>query len=180
MPVRPAKWTDIKPAACTAALAFWEDEFLGGCLHPHRAKHPRSFERWFLYDLYDNYFDARTRMMVSYPSDRPDRITGMAVWSRSGDGGKHLEASQSWLNWLMGRYIIPIYTTIDSFVRPNLAADKAACKDMGEDLHPPTEHCFGDPDYKESWDLELLFQAPQYQGRGFGKELVFWGIARAQ
>ncbi|KAG9858090.1 hypothetical protein KCU98_g402, partial [Aureobasidium melanogenum] len=36
------------------------------------------------------------------------------------------------------------------------------------------------PDYKESWGLELLFQAPQYQGRGFGKDLVAWGLARAK
>ncbi|KAG9948813.1 hypothetical protein KCU85_g4817, partial [Aureobasidium melanogenum] len=179
MPVRPATWADLKMAAHIAALAFWEDEFLGEVLHPHRAKHPKSFEHSFLNDLYENYFDPRTRILVSYPSDQPDRITGMAVWSRMGDGGKHMEASQSWLHWLLSRCIIPIYIAIDALIRPNRAADSAAWRDM-DDSDPRMEQYFENPEYRETWDLELLFQSPQYQGCGFGKELVGWGIAWAK
>lgn len=178
MPVRPAMWADLKPAARIAALAFWEDEFMGDRLNPHRAKHPKSYERFFLHDLYESYYETRTRMLVSYPSNQSDRITGMAIWSRMGDGGKHMEASQSWLRWLMCRCIIPVYITIDSFIRPNRAADHTAWKSM-EDFEPGMDECFKEPDYDETWDLELLFQAPQYQGRGFGKELVSWGLGRA-
>ncbi|KAH0367072.1 hypothetical protein KCU65_g4900, partial [Aureobasidium melanogenum] len=179
MPVRPATWADLTIAAHIAALASWEDEFLGEVLHPHRAKHPKSFERSFLYDLYGNYFDSRTRLLVSHPSDQPDSITGMAVWSRMGDGGKHMEASQSWLHWLMSRCIIPIYIAIDSLTRLNRAADSAAWRDM-DDSDPGMEEYSEKPEYKETWDLELLFQSPQYQGRGFGRELVGWGIEWAK
>ncbi|KAG9729325.1 hypothetical protein KCU73_g12146, partial [Aureobasidium melanogenum] len=49
-----------------------------------------------------------------------------------------------------------------------------------EDSDPGVEEYSAKPEYKESWDLQLLFQAPQYQGRGFGRELVVWGLARAQ
>ncbi|CAD0085037.1 unnamed protein product [Aureobasidium mustum] len=179
MPVRPARWRDLKPAARIASLAFWEDEFIGGCLHPHRAKHPESFERHFLHDFYRSSFDAHTQIMVSYPSDNPERITGMAIWSRVGDGGKHMEASQSWLYWVMSRCIVPIYIGVDSFIRRNRAADFAAWNDM-KDSDLPMDERFENSEYNETWDLELLFQAPQYQGRGFGKELVSWGIARAR
>ncbi|KAG9577026.1 hypothetical protein KCU77_g1611, partial [Aureobasidium melanogenum] len=71
------------------------------------------------------------------------------------------------------------YITIDSFVRPNRAADSAALRDM-EDSDSGVEEYSKRSEYKETWDLELLFQAPQYQGRGFGKELVAWGLARAK
>lgn len=179
MPVRQATWADLKQAAHIAALAFWEDEFMGNRLNSYRAKHPKSYERSFLHDFYMSYFEARTRVMVSYPSDRPDRITGMAIWSRNGDGGEHMEASQSWLHWLMCRCIIPVYITIDSFIRPNRAADHAAWNDM-EGPDPDTDQRFEEPDYNETWDLELLFQEPQFQGRGFGKELVNWGLERAK
>ncbi|KAH0378685.1 hypothetical protein KCU92_g8585, partial [Aureobasidium melanogenum] len=179
MPVRPATWADLKPGARIAALAFWEDEFLGAALHPHRAKHPKGFERFFLHDLYKNYYNARIRILVSYPSNQPDRITGMAVWLRIGDGGKHMETSQSWLHWLMSRCIIPIYITMASLIRPNRAADSIAWGDM-EDSDPGVEEYSGKPEYNETWLLDLLFQAPQYQGLGFGRELVVWGLARAQ
>ncbi|KAG9529167.1 hypothetical protein KCU93_g3731, partial [Aureobasidium melanogenum] len=179
MPVHPATWADLKPGARIAALAFREDEFLGAALHPHRAKHPKGFERFFLHDLYIDYFVARTRILVSLPNNQPDTITGMAVWSRLGDGGRHMETSQSWLHWLMSRCIISIYVTIDSLIRPNRAADSAAWTDM-EDSDLSMEEYSENPKYKESWDLQLLFQAPQYQGRGFGKELVAKGLAWAK
>lgn len=179
MPVRQATWADLKVGARIAALAFWEDEFMGDRWNPYRAKHPKSFERAFPHDLYESYFDARTRVLVSYPKDQPDRITGMAIWSRTGDGGKHMEASQSWLGRLMGRCIIPFYISINSFLRPNRAADHAVWKGMG-DMEPDMDERLEKPDYNETWDLELLFQEPQYQGRGFGKELVSWGISRAK
>ncbi|KAG9667029.1 hypothetical protein KCU99_g9426, partial [Aureobasidium melanogenum] len=179
MPVRPATWVDLKPGARIAALAFWEDEFLGAALHPHRAKHSKGFERFFLHDLYRDYHEARTRILVSFPRNQPDTITGMAVWSRLGNGGKHMETSQSWFHWLMRRCIISIYVTIDSFIRPNRAADSAAWTDM-EDSDSGVEEYSEKPEYKESWGLQLLFQAPQYQGRGFGKELVAEGLAWAK
>ncbi|KAI4760951.1 hypothetical protein E4T52_15563 [Aureobasidium sp. EXF-3400] len=165
MPVRPATWADLKPGARIAALAFGEDEFLGAALHPHRAKHPKGFERFFLHDLYIDYFVARTRILVSFPNNQPDTITGMAVWSRLGDGGKHMETCN------------PGFT--DSFIRPNRAADSAVWRDM-EDSDPGVEEYSAKPEYKENWDLQLLFQSPQYQGRGFGKELVAEGLAWAK
>ncbi|KAI4718168.1 hypothetical protein E4T48_05609 [Aureobasidium sp. EXF-10727] len=179
MPIRPATWADLKPAARTAALAFWEDELHGTRLHPHRSKHPKSFERFFLHDLRENYCDAECQVWVSHPQHHPEKITGMAVWMRTGEGGRRLHARQSWLRWLMSRLVLPVYHKIDLLLHPNNAADAAGWRDM-EKSFPFMEHHFEKPGYDETWDLVLLFQAPQYQGCGYGTELVRWGLEQAK
>ncbi|KAH0285564.1 hypothetical protein M436DRAFT_37431 [Aureobasidium namibiae CBS 147.97] len=179
MPIRPANFADLLPAAHVCAKAFFDEDLFGQRIHPHRSAFPGDMYLFFLRQLRTDFFDGHTRIIVSHLKDNPATITGVAVWTRKGPGGARLSASQSWSAWFTGRFIIPIYNSLSTLFHPNRAADPSQL-DVLERAGPFTEHYWKVPERLENWYLALLGTGPEYQGHGFGKELLKWGIERAE
>jgi GNAT superfamily N-acetyltransferase len=179
MPIRPATFADLLPAAHVCSKAFFDEDLFGKYMHPARASYPGDVYLFFLRSLRVDFFDARNVVMVSHVKDQASRITGVAVWVRKGAGGDSMAASQSWLMWFTGRFGIPVYNWLGSLVWPDRAADPSRC-DALERGAPFTEHYWKTPERLENWYLGLLGTGPEYQGQGYGKELLKWGIDKAR
>lgn len=178
MPIRPANFADLLPAAHVCARAFADEDLFGIKIHPNRSAFPGDMYLFFLRQLRSDFFDGRTTVMVSHIKGQLNSITGVAVWMRKGPGGDRMAASQSWLAWFTGRFIIPAYNYLESLIWPNRAADPAMV-DVLDRAMPFTEHYWKTPERLENWYLALLGTGPEYQGHGYGKELLKWGIERA-
>lgn len=178
MPIRPANFADLLPGAHVCAKAFKDEDLFGERIHPNRSAFPGDMYLFFLRQLRKDYFDGRTIVMVSHPKDRPSSVTGVAVWTRKGPGGDPMAASQSWSAWFTGRFLIPAYNWLGSLIWQNRAADSAMV-DILDRAMPFTEHYWKTPECLENWYLALLGTGPEYQGHGYGKELLKWGIERA-
>ncbi|KAI4725890.1 hypothetical protein E4T49_06367 [Aureobasidium sp. EXF-10728] len=178
MPVRPANFADLLPAAHVCARAFFDEDLFGVRIHPYRAKFPGDVYLFFLRQLRSDFFDGRTTVMVSHPKGESTSITGVAVWTRKGPVGDLMAACQSWSTWFTGRFLIPVYNYLGSIVWLNRALDPTMA-DVLDRAMPFTAHYWKTPERLENWYLALLGTGPEYQGHGYGKELLQWGIERA-
>ena len=178
MPVRPATFADLLPAAHVCARAFFDEDLFGVRIHPKRSSFPGDVYLFFLRELRKNFFDGRMTIMVSCAKEDQATVTGVAVWQRKGTGGDRLAASQPWAAWFTGRFLIPAYNWLESLIWPNRAADPAQV-DILDRAMPFTAHHWKTVERLENWYLALLGTGPEYQGKGYGKELLKWGIERA-
>lgn len=76
------------------------------------------------------------------------------------------------------KYIAGMYNSVISFFWPNRAADPAMLNVL-ERAKPFFAHHWSGTRTK-AWSLETLGVKPEYQGRGFGRELVRQGLERAR
>ncbi|KEQ92784.1 hypothetical protein AUEXF2481DRAFT_42869 [Aureobasidium subglaciale EXF-2481] len=178
MPIRSASFADLLPAAHVCAEAFFDEDLFGQRIHPNRSAFPGDVYLFFLRQLRKDFFDGHNTVMVSHPENQLACVTGVAVWTRKGRGGDRMAASQSWSAWFTGRFLLPAYNWLGSLIWPNRAADPAML-DVLDRAMPFTEHYWKTPERLENWYLALLGTGPEYQGHGYGKELLKWGIERA-
>jgi len=187
MPIREATWSDLRPAARIATVAFFDDIFSGNFLRPNRHLYPEDSDRTNLRKLREAYFAPNATVLVCYSSEistsgttragTPTPITGVAIWNRSGDGGEALKKSQSWLNW-MAMQCITLINKIHGIIYPDRALDmdRFALLPLSK---PFWHHHFEEPSRKELLRLNSLAIDPKYQGKGYGREMVMWGVQRA-
>ncbi|KAL1306606.1 hypothetical protein AAFC00_005289 [Neodothiora populina] len=181
MPIRQATWRDLPLAAQVAASAFWDEDLLGPFMHPHRKTYPSDMALWFMRQLRKDFFNPCCTILLSHPASSPVTITGVAVWGRKGpQGTQELRAQQSWLSWFCGKFFVPLLNWVDERVRPNRAADPARADVLERSFTFIAHHWLSPPHRIENWYLQLLAASPAHQGKGYGKELVTWGVQRAE
>ncbi|EGP84152.1 unnamed protein product [Zymoseptoria tritici ST99CH_1A5] len=176
MPIRPATYADLVPAAKVLAKAFFNEPLYGQYMHPHREQYPDDVYLTFLHKLRLAWLGSMDQVLVSYKSNPEDTskeiITGCAHWNRisssSGDG------------WLTTAKIAAMktYSYLESFAYPNRAADPSRLPILSE-AGPYCAH-FWTGTRSEVWDLVLLGVDPSQGRQGFGKELVAWGFEKAK
>ena len=178
MPIRRATWADIPAAATVTASAFFEEDLFGPVMHPHRYRYPSDMSLWFLRQLRMDFFNPCCVVLVSHPAESPRTITGVAVWGRKGHGAAAFKASQSWIDWVCAK-LIPLYNWLEAKFWPNRAADVNQA-DVLEKSFVYIAHYWQTPARLENWYLQLCGTGPQFQGKGYGKDLVLWGVDRAR
>jgi hypothetical protein len=89
MPIRPANYGDLRPAAEVAAAAFVEDELFGILLHPHRREYWEDFVRYFEQDFRVKWLQRKYVILVAI--DEEGKVVGVAKWGRQGDRGRARE-----------------------------------------------------------------------------------------
>ena len=180
MPVRPATFSDLLPAAHAAARAFFDEPLFGPIIHPHRHTYPGDVYLFFLRYFRQTYFSATNCIIVSHPPSAPATVTGVALWTRKGSGATALERDQGWWIWLCGRAMAAL-NRVHEWAYPNRAVDpsKAGILDRA---YPFIAHYWQEPVARsESWYLELCATDPRGgQGMGYGRDLVAWGVAKAR
>ncbi|KAI5240777.1 hypothetical protein E4T43_05853 [Aureobasidium subglaciale] len=154
MPIRPASFADLLPAAHVCAHAFFDEDLFGQRIHPNRSAFHGDVYLFFLRQLRKDFFDGHSTVMISHPKDQLACVTGVAIWTRKGPGGERMAASQSWSAWFTGRFLLPAYNWLGSLIWPNRAADPAML-DVLDRAMPFTEHYWKTPERLENWYLAL-------------------------
>lgn len=73
--------------------------------------------------------------------------------------------------------LVSCYSLASSYIWPNRAADPTKAHVL-EETGPFLFH-FWSGSRAQNWSLDFIATHPDFQGRGIGRELVEWGIAKA-
>jgi len=76
------------------------------------------------------------------------------------------------------KYFANMFNSISSFFQPNRAANPAMLDVFARAKPFMAHHWTGHR--ADVWSLETLGVKPEYQGKGYGKQLVQWGLERAR
>ncbi|KAF2732924.1 hypothetical protein EJ04DRAFT_513568 [Polyplosphaeria fusca] len=185
MPIREANFFEIPAIGSICSAAFFEEDLFGRTMHPHRHKYPEDFTFFWQGMVRKNWTDWRKRMLVACTKDEmtgKEKLVGMAIWHRQGEGGKKMELA----SYDPRKLITPLAkqaNTLTSHLYPNRAADLANLDILERGFPFCMHHWASKPDEpfsrSENWYLSLLAVHPDHQGEGFGRELVEWGIKEA-
>ncbi|CAJ0547434.1 Ff.00g041880.m01.CDS01 [Fusarium sp. VM40] len=177
--LRDARYNELPEIAHIMTKAFWEDNLFGDLIHPHRKTYPDDTYLYWLRRARVNFWDYRWKWLAAVSKDESGRetIAGIAQWARLGEGGRKLECSYLDPRNLL-KPLSSVAMKVHSWAWPNRATDPGV-EDVIERAYPCFDHIWSG-ERAESWYLECLAVHPEFQGRGIGKELVQWGLDKAQ
>ncbi|KAH7351398.1 acyl-CoA N-acyltransferase [Pyrenochaeta sp. MPI-SDFR-AT-0127] len=172
MPIRPATPQD-EPAMASLCTAAWFDEALfGPVIHPHRHQYPEDVIIFWRESIRSNWKNPRNRIFVATTTeDQEEKIVGIATWQRQGDdeGAKRVE--REWVD-VGSDAFPPLPSTINRAIDPSK-------RTILQDSFPYYSHHWHGS-RSNNWYLTLCGIHPDYQGQGFGRELVTWGLSKAR
>ncbi|EON66929.1 hypothetical protein W97_06333 [Coniosporium apollinis CBS 100218] len=155
-------------------------DLFGATMHPNRARYPDDMTLFWLRRLREHWYDWTNHFWVAVDTDEKGEevVVGMAEWQRQGAGAKGME-----LNPLDPRNLLKplsiIQNRASAYIYPNRAADPSTA-DLFDRAIPYSMHHWAVGTRAENWYLDILAVDPAYQGRGFGRQLVEWGLERAK
>lgn len=175
MPLRPVGYADLSSIAHLLSRAFKDEYLFSDFMHPHLSQYPNGLYLHFLNAIRISYVSGPdNHLLVSYTTDTngSETITGFAHWRRLRANPPTSYYSNAMVQGMK------TLNYLESFVFPNRAADPARTGVLGEAGPFVMHHWTGTR--AEVWDLSILGVDPAFQGRGFGRELVEWGFAKAR
>lgn len=177
MPLRFAKPEDIDALASVAAASFYNESLFGDTIHPYRHEFPDDPKIFWHTRFRATFHDARSVTIVTTTSENEkEKIVGVATWQRQGDDEAAKKFMQTWKE--------PGPDAFPSFASTNNRALDPSRTTLLEDSFPFFKHHWdlttnGVP-RSQNWYLDLCGVDPAYARRGFGYELVTWGLDRAR
>lgn len=134
--------------------------------------------------------DPSEKSLLLSPSDSEERVVGVAHWSRAADVPRthalsNYACGMALPRWSPLRLLQPLVKLYWSFltrfnIRPNRAAD-AEQEDVVERSYGFLDHVWTPANCRDPvWYLESLAVTPEYQSCGIGRELVRWGLDKAE
>ncbi|KAH7131893.1 acyl-CoA N-acyltransferase [Dendryphion nanum] len=180
MPIRRATSDDLPAIAELCVAAFYDDELYGDLMHPLREKFPSDFEAFWIRRIRESWYDWNHVWCVATTQEQgKEVVVGAADWDMMGTVGDKYRLN----NWDPRHAILPFiraFHNLNTTIHPNRAANP------NPKLANPLHDAF--PFFAHHWSgaransvyLELLGIHPQYQGRGFAKELLEWGMDKAR
>ncbi|KAF2093405.1 acyl-CoA N-acyltransferase [Rhizodiscina lignyota] len=161
MPIRQARWTDLEAINALCTESFWDEDVTGRIMHPQRHKYPGDVIRYWRKKNRQDYWDWAHCYVVA--TDDEGKIVGFADWSRERR---------------IFRPLANLFTTISLFFFPNRAIDPPALHYYERALML-NQHLWAGR-RANPWFLDLLAVAPSAQRRGYGRQLVQWGLHHAR
>ncbi|EAS35713.3 uncharacterized protein CIMG_01067 [Coccidioides immitis RS] len=188
MPIRLARYSDTPTIGSIFAAGFYDEEVVGVILHPYRDQFPQDFVAHWYHRCRERFWDHSMVYLVSYetdPASGKEVLTGAAEWKRQGLGWEKVWGLWGW--WDPRRLIRPVFAFMN-FLANTFFPNRAAAKppNMTPTTFAPTTipfvaHILSSPPYRNNcWALSCLAVLPQYQNRGYGRELAAWGVAKAK
>ncbi|KAF1812169.1 acyl-CoA N-acyltransferase [Eremomyces bilateralis CBS 781.70] len=182
MPIRYATHRDLDAISHIFTAAFWDEDYSGRFVHPYREQYPDSVLHYWRRKVRAAFWDYRNCLIVSV--DQDGRITGAAEWGRVGRPSAlglkmGLGLGLSW--WDPRRLVAPlvkVWNRIEEWMWPNRAAvpDRLDASSRAAPFF--TRHLVGVR--SDGWKLSTLGVHPDGHGKGYGRELVRWGLQKAQ
>ncbi|KAF2472814.1 uncharacterized protein BDR25DRAFT_283354 [Lindgomyces ingoldianus] len=160
MPIRLAAFSDHSAIATVCSAAFFDEDLFGRVMHPHRHKYPNDPTLWW--HAHDG---------------GKEKVVGVGIWERQGKGGKKMQLSIIDPRNLLTT-LTKITNRINSILYPNRALDASKSHLLSAGMPFSRHHWAGERE--DNWYLSLLAVHPDWQGHGFGRELVEWGLQQAE
>ncbi|KAK3672858.1 hypothetical protein LTR78_007211 [Recurvomyces mirabilis] len=178
MPFRQANLADIHHGAHIMATAFQDGPILGRYLHPYREQHPDGMYLYFLRKLRLAYARGLPDdiLLVTYDvnsSDKEQQITGFAHWHR-----KRAELIPRSLHSTAILQATKAYNYLTSLIWPNLAIEPSRAG-LFQQIDPFISHHWAGS-RAEVWMLELIAVDPMTGKKGYGRQMLEWGMQRAK
>ncbi|KAF2818861.1 acyl-CoA N-acyltransferase [Ophiobolus disseminans] len=175
MLIRLATPQDEPAIAALCAAAFFNEHLFGVTIHPHRHAYPADKQIFWRQWLREDLSTPCARVIVSTTLENGQEIiTGMATWQRQGSDPYAQAVKNEWIN--PGAFP-PLESTHNRAMDPTRAS-------ILQDSEPYFKHFWnattnGVPRL-ENWYLHLCCIHPSHQKRGYGQQLVSWGLERAR
>lgn len=96
MPLRPARYSDLTTLATLCSASFFDEDLFGQVMHPRRHEFPDDPALYWHQHIQNLWFDWRNQPFAAVTRDEKDgqeKIVGLAVWQRQGEGGKNMALS---------------------------------------------------------------------------------------
>lgn len=118
MPLRLARLDDLPVISSIYAASFWDEEVVGGIMHPHRHEYPQDYADFWKRRVWDNYWDYGHKLMVFFLDggetesgvngetgkvDEAGLVVGIADWHRMGTGWEKVWGV--WGGWDISRFL---------------------------------------------------------------------------
>ncbi|KAF2499143.1 acyl-CoA N-acyltransferase [Lophium mytilinum] len=181
MPIRPARYADLPAIAALCSIAL-EDELWGDLMHPLRAKFPADYAKFWLRRTRENWWDYTRVFYVATTTELTDGrkqevVAGVAEWELQGS----VQPAMAW--WDPRRAMKPAMALLNNLsllISPNRAAnpDPKFASPLYDSFPFFQHHWQGER--ANTYFLDVLGVHPKYQGHGFGRELLQWGLEQAQ
>jgi GNAT superfamily N-acetyltransferase len=197
--IRFARYTELDEIAVNHAISFLEDGMYS-ILFPDRHEHYEDYVRAWRHRISEAWWDYNKIMIVSTTresvscstksSSPREIITGMALWRRAQMGSEWVWPV--WGAWDPRLLVMPLITAFHrlhhsafgnrAMPQPTLSdPDPLTHLNLEAACFPFMKQHFIDPPHRRlHWQLSSMSVHPKYQGRGFGKALVQWGLDRAK
>ncbi|KAF2127680.1 hypothetical protein P153DRAFT_294915 [Dothidotthia symphoricarpi CBS 119687] len=171
MPVRLAQPSEESAIVSVCTAAFFNEELFGVTIHPHRHEYPEDM-RIFWHDWVRNdWKNPRVRILVTTAMEEgQEKISGVAIWERQGSDEGAKKVQEEWTDPC--DVFLPLPST------ENRALDPTK-RTILQDSYPYFAHHWDGP-RANNWYLSLCCIDPAFQKRGFGYELVDWGVKKAR
>ncbi|KAF3032400.1 hypothetical protein E8E11_000729 [Didymella keratinophila] len=177
MPIRTICVEDESAIAALCAAAFWGEDCFCRVILPKQEfpdDVPVDVEIFHYEWLHADWQERGKVILVAVVGEEePDarKVVGVAVWQRKGDDEQARRVRDEWID--PGPHAFPLLKSTH-----NRALDSATANILQE-AEPYFAHHF-EGTRADSWYLHLLAVHSASQHRGFGRELVFWGLERAR
>ena len=100
MPLRLAGVNDLAAISAICAASFWDEEVVGGTMHPYRHEYPQDYADFWRRRVWEKYWDYGHKMVVFYLDGEGDakagEVVGVADWERRGVGWEQVWAVTGW------------------------------------------------------------------------------------
>ena len=102
MPLRLARAQDFPEITAIYSAAFYNEDFMGALMHPHRQTYPQDYRRYWEYKVREWYWDYSHQLVVTYRVQETDKgreevVTGVGDWIRHGTAWERYWGL--WGNW---------------------------------------------------------------------------------
>jgi GNAT superfamily N-acetyltransferase len=190
MPIRLARVEDESTIAALCAAAFWKEDCFCRVVLPKHEEFPDDvkifWHEWLRADWQER---GKVILAAVVGEEQPDarKIIGVAVWQRKGNDEHARKVHDEWIDpgkpgTMHGKLFFVDYVGPHAFLplepTHNRALDPATANILQE-AEPYIAHHF-EGIYANSWYLHLLAVHPAFQYRGFGRELIEWGLEKAR
>jgi GNAT superfamily N-acetyltransferase len=197
--IRLARYSELDEIAVNHAASFLEDGMYA-ILFPYRREHYEDYVRAWRHRISEAWWDYNKIMIVSTTmgpvsdseksSSPQETITGMALWRRAQAGSDWVWPV--WGAWDPRLFVMPVITAFHR-MHHSIFGNRAMPQPTMADPDPLThlnleaacfpfmkQHFLEPPHRRLHWQLSNMSVHPKYQGRGFGRALVQWGLDRAK
>jgi len=174
MPIRKVTSADIPSVVSVLTTAFWDEVGIGHYFHPRRNEFPIDMKEFWQRTIRQEWWDWQNSLLVAV--NEKGEIVGVADWTRMGNSAQ-AKVLGKWDPRRLLRYFVFFYNRFLSLMWPNRAADLNHMNAYRRAVPFFRHHWTGSR--SENFTLKTLGVLPEYQGKGYGKELVKWGLERA-
>ncbi|CAO2653634.1 Nn.00g030450.m01.CDS01 [Neocucurbitaria sp. VM-36] len=177
MPIRYATPEDEAAIVSTCTTAFFDEPLFGSLMHPYRHEYPEDVKIFWHEKTREEWRKPSNKIIVATASDAGEElVVGFAVWQRQGDDDGTKKVEKEWAD--VGQHAFPpLPTTVNRALDPST-------RTILEDSFPYFSHHWSPSTNSvprsRNWYLALCCVHPSYEHRGFGRELVLWGLDKAR